>query len=248
MTQLLEIVFTLDALRAIDIWRECYGFLGSQGYSPAEKCDISGDTRSLKKADERIQKSSRNSFNVEINEYFFMCSAVTNWNHFLLYAKARTDESVSALPALAERFVEKAGFLQAWLVDYDYDHWQNAHDPLQYSAAGRSLEGLPRVSNGLPPPLEQLNIDTSNNPGRRIIRHGYVEAVAAVMWLGDAFWPRVGKLKQDFINGCPSASVSYGPNHVRLQVAETLFDDFSDVDLQDKLRVALYPEAHQSSN
>jgi hypothetical protein len=78
-----------------------------------------------------------------------------------------------------------------WLADAEYSYWQNAQDPLQYRAAGRDFEHLPRKSNGLPYPLEQSIIDVSSNPGRRILRHGYIETVGSVMWLGQAFWELV---------------------------------------------------------
>ena len=47
-------------------------------------------------------------------------------------------------------------------------------------------------SNGLPPPLDQMEIDTSGNPGRNVLRQGYIEAIGSTMWLGSLFWERTG--------------------------------------------------------
>lgn len=84
------------------------------------------------------------------------------------------------------------GFIQAWVSNVEYDFWQNATDPLEYEGVGRSLSGLPMKSNGLPPPLDQMEIDTSENPGRNVLRQGYIEAIGSTMWLGNLFWERVG--------------------------------------------------------
>lgn len=84
------------------------------------------------------------------------------------------------------------GFIQGWVSDVEYDFWQNATDPLEYECVGRSLSGLPMISNGLPPPLDQMEIDISGNPGRNVLRQGYIEAIGSTMWLGSLFWERVG--------------------------------------------------------
>jgi len=83
----------------------------------------------------------------------------------------------------AAPFLSSLGFIQAWVSNIEYEHWQNAEDPLEYESFGRDHSLLPKRSNGLPPPLEQLEIDTSNNPGRVELRKGYIEAVGATMWL-----------------------------------------------------------------
>lgn len=84
------------------------------------------------------------------------------------------------------------GFIQAWVSDVEYDFWQNATDPLEYECVGRPLSGLPMKSNGLPLPLDQMEIDTSGNPGRNVLRQGYIEAIGSTMWLGNLFWERAG--------------------------------------------------------
>lgn len=84
------------------------------------------------------------------------------------------------------------GFIQAWVSDVEYDFWQNATDPLEYECVGRPLSSLPMKSNGLPPPLDQMEIDTSGNPGRNVLRQGYIEAIGSTMWLGNLFWERAG--------------------------------------------------------
>lgn len=82
--------------------------------------------------------------------------------------------------------------IQAFLVNRVYDYWQNATDPLEYETRQRQYDHLPMKSNGLPPPLDQMVIDVSGNPGRWSLRNGYLEAVSNPIWLGDRFWALAG--------------------------------------------------------
>ncbi len=82
------------------------------------------------------------------------------------FLEMKGENSWEEVPILEffQNFVVATGFVQAWVYDIEYDFWQNAKDPLEYEAAGRSSANLPKISNGLPPPLSQLEIDTSQNP------------------------------------------------------------------------------------
>jgi len=101
--------------------------------------------------------------------------------------------------AFWDEFVEPAtrvnGFIQAWISDVEYDFWQNVKDPLEYEGRGRSFSHLPQKSNGLPESLKEMDIDTSGNPGRSVLRQGYIEAIGRPIWLGDLFWKKVGRDK-----------------------------------------------------
>jgi hypothetical protein len=100
------------------------------------------------------------------------------------------------------RLLRNAGrFIHAFAVDAEFDFWQNAKDPIEFEAKGRRFEHLPTVSNGLPFPLEQMVIDTSANPGRQVFRNGFIEAVAAQMWMGDRFWEATGSCKEALRSG-----------------------------------------------
>jgi hypothetical protein len=88
--------------------------------------------------------------------------------------------------------IEGASFVMAWVVDVDYNHWQNAVDPQEYEEVGKSFAHLPLRSNRMPYPLDRMEIDTSRNPGRRYFGAGYIEAVGAIMWLGPSFWELTG--------------------------------------------------------
>jgi hypothetical protein len=130
----------------------------------------------------------------------------------------------------------------AWVVDVDYHHWQNASDPLQYRAVGKPYAHLPMKSNGLPYPLEQMIIDISANPGRWRLRNGYHEVVAAVMWLGNAFW-KLTEADRTKIENADWLKVSNSISSViKVQSADKCFTtaDGEEGELQDRLRLLLF--------
>ena len=89
-------------------------------------------------------------------------------------------------------FSELPGFLGARVADYDYEYWQNADSVVEYESSGRSYDLAMLISNGLPYPLEEKVIDVSVNPGRRMFKSGYVEAIGYEMWLSDRFFLLIG--------------------------------------------------------
>lgn len=99
-----------------------------------------------------------------------------------------------------ELLIKQEILIQARLYDYEYDYWQNAHDLLQYEAVGRSTNGLELISNGLPFPLEQNVINTSNNPGRWQFRDNYIESIGSVMWFGNEYWSNSGVSKNAILD------------------------------------------------
>lgn len=134
------------------------------------------------------------------------------------------------------------GFIQAWVSDVEYDFWQNATDPLEYECVGRPLSGLPMKSNGLPPPLDQMEIDTSGNPGRNVLRQGYIEAIGSTMWLGNLFWERVGVDRFASISLLESQEfkVYECGRFLKVVTSDKVFSDDSTLEKQRALRQILF--------
>lgn len=140
-----------------------------------------------------------------------------------------------------EKFLCEQAFVQAWVADIEYDYWQNATDPLEYEAAGRSYKDLPMKSNDLPFPLQQDIIDTKQNLARMEIKHGYVEAIGSQLWVSALFWHNSGgsleklhNLSDDFTLysvDCGVTEVVYLDRH---------FDSNETADAQMQLRKNLY--------
>jgi hypothetical protein len=139
-------------------------------------------------------------------------------------------------------FISSENFVMAWAMNSEYNHWQNAYDPLQYTALGKSYAHLPMKSNGLPYPLEKQIIDTSRNPGRWIFRDGYIEAVGATMWLGEPFWQLAGMDKSSVVKADWLRVSNPIPSVTKVQAADKCFAtaDEESGQIQKRLRTLLF--------
>lgn len=192
-----------------------------------------------------IWKSLARRIIANANEPFEVETSDHRLNHQVLSNK-RIRQICWSGPDLTERdmrswYVANSGLVMAWIVDRDYEYWQNASDPLQYEAAKRDHQHLPKISNGLPFPLEQMIIDISANPGRRVIREGYIEAVGAVMDLGYRFWALTGA-NLDQVRRLALKCIGDSSSIVQVTFTNSPFRSVeSDVELQARIRATLYP-------
>lgn len=239
----LEVVLELKQVPALVVWDRLYSshrhYLDGVG-----EVDFDGKTCLTRDVAKRIERSGRPHFGVAWSDDRMLdYSHVTN--HELSFVSIegciRDEEDAEAWlePFLGE------GFRQARLFDEEYDFWQNAADPLQYETRGRSYEGLPMRSNGLPPPLEQMVIDTSRNPGRRVLRRGFIEAVGCPMWLGEAFWSITGANRNTICSQRWMRCETLRGGVVRLRPADAPFTTAEGKagKLQEQLRRLIYPQA-----
>jgi len=195
----------------------------------------------------RLKKAGRKTFNLVGRGYVFQLSSVRNFQFDCLGIKA-TGERRSTWDKWAARFIGDPNFVMAWLSDTEYEFWQNAEDLLQYTSKGKPHEHLSKKSNGLPPPLEQIIIDISGNPGRRLLRPGYYEVVGSVMWLGEPFW-HLTKANKAEVERADWLKVSNPvPTVARVEASAKCFtSEEGDVgELQRNLRAILFPESVMS--
>lgn len=183
-----------------------------------------------------VTRSGKPHFRAEVGSVVAEMGGVRNYDHALVSVESEDSLPWGSLVAAMTDVVLARSY------DANYDHWQNAEDPLVYRAAGRSMDGLPMKSNGLPFPLEQQVVDTSRNPGRRVLRQGYVEAIGHRMWLGPEYFARVPGADREAIKNADWLQVTEmenGPLEI-IAAAEPFVDD-STADLQDRLRKLLFP-------
>ena len=109
------------------------------------------------------------------------------------------------LETLVISLIQELPVIQAFIHNHEYCYWQNAEDILEYESADKDHSKLPKISNGLPFPLEQEIINISNNPGRRIFRHGFKEVVSSPMWLKPELVCNIEQLQN--ITGCTITKV-----------------------------------------
>jgi hypothetical protein len=232
-----ELVFELDSFAAADVARRVMDALHLRDI----QVRLYGRRMTARSALNRISREGRTSFKLEADGAIVHFSTARAFRLQSLTICLRKPGSLSARPEIAGSLLSCEGFVQACVVNSDYSFWQNAADPLQYQVAGRSMAGLPMISNGLPAPLQKLVVDTSGNPGRRSLKGGYVEMVGHVMWFGPRFWALRGTFRRDNLLACSDFRTSEMRHGVlRMVAAETPFNDESSGPTQDRLRKLLF--------
>lgn len=184
--------------------------------------------------------SGRTSFHIDVGEFDFHFSSVRN--HRLAFLSIDgIDEPMTRY--WVEAFAKTSSIVSARVYDSEYERWQNAEDPLEFESSGRTLEGVRMISNALPPPLEQMIVDTSMNPGRRVLRDGFVEAVGHRMWLGGEFDARVQGFRRDPLFAASWLHVvELNEGLLELEVSESAFLDSDSAAIQDRLRALLFSQ------
>ncbi len=189
-----------------------------------------------------IKRKKKPHFHIKCGEGTIHYSPVGNSDlSFLGIEKCVTDIEDAA--RWVNPFLLFDSFINARVYDIEYEYWQNASDPLQYESAGKTYNHLPMKSNELPFPLEKNIIDISNNPGRRVLRHGYVEAVGSTMWIGKEFWGLTNSKKNDVCVQDWIACEILSDDVILAKAAETPFlhDEGEELNIQKNLRKLLFP-------
>ena len=145
--------------------------------------------------------------------------------------------------------LDDRSFVQARVADREYDRWQNMEEPRYYESRGVDHSNLPKKDNGQPFPLSAEIIDTSGNPGRWVLRNGYIESVGSTMWLSKTQLDRLNVTTTD-IEQAGFVRSSEGDNYVKLKVADECFSTSEGVEgeLQRELRRLLYKEIHSEDS
>ena len=188
----------------------------------------------------KVRQEKRWSHEVRLGGLAFRYGIVSAWNHIFLCIRELESQTVTQWDDWVMPFIEMPGFVQAWVSDSEFDYWQNAADILLYKVAERSCNHLPMISNGLPPPLEQSVIDISKNPGKRVIKNGYVEAIGTRMWLAPSFWARVGCFDPQRLIDAGWRVVHLKNLITLLEVSINVFKENGCMEQQSALRSAIY--------
>ncbi|TMP83178.1 hypothetical protein CWB73_02970 [Pseudoalteromonas phenolica] len=155
------------------------------------------------------------------------------------------DELIRAREIWMQQLIEHPYFLMARLMDQDFDEKQN-NDSLQMSEIHDwPHEHLPKISNGKPAPLDEMIIDTRVNPGHWRFKQGYIEGVAAQMWLGDAFFDAVN-LEKSALFDVPwleATELDNGVVHIKAYDTEFNSDQGEQRAIQIKLRKLLFGQS-----
>lgn len=232
-------IYATDGFSDLEALRMIVGIMQNLGM--AMEFNDHGNKISVESYLKQVERQGKWSRAVEAQGLSFRFGRIVALGQSFISIEEVIAGSAVSWEAWVKPFLAVDRFVQAWVSDVQYDYWQNAKDPLEYDAAGRSYSHLPTKSNGLPPPLEQMEIDTSNNPGRWSLQFGYVEAVGSVMWLGKSFWLIVGESHRDALLSARWLDAQpIGNGVIQVITAEHCFCDITSEVTQNKLRAILY--------
>lgn len=237
MALALEIFLSPGTLVVAEVWGQL-----RRGLQSAQKCSAIPTLQDNRlNALRHLETSEDNHFATSLPPLNIDYSTIARWN--LSFLQVKGIENNAQARSIVEPFSELPNFVYARLFDEEYDFWQNAQDPLQYQTRKRPYQHLPKKSNGMPFPLEKQIIDTDRNPGRRVFRSGYIEAIGHEMWLSLRFF----ELTRSSLRQIQSQSwISYEktPGESIYLIASTspfLQDTGEEGSLQQKLRELLFP-------
>ena len=236
--QKLEFIYSLGSQQPINIWKSLEPIWVR--HEDIDSILLYGKRVKISKVPAELKKLQGKSFNIESEQFSFHLATVTNYQHIALQIEVKTIYEEEWWFEWINELIILDGFLQAWLVDSEFDYWQNATDPIEYKAKGKSYDGLPMKTNGLPPPLEQLEIDTNHNLGLRKLCDGYVEAIGAHMWLSHSFLNLVGKDIDNIKNSTEVSVVNIASKVFHLSCSAELFKDSATQREQKALRATLF--------
>ena len=241
--QKLEFVYELGSVEPIEIW-------GKLAFILEKKDDVNALTSytekiKWEKIPSEIKASSACAFNIESSDFYFHMATGTNYKLAFLQIKIKKNLEKEWYKEWVDALIQFNGFVHAWVVDYGYNYWQNAVDPVQYKFHNRSYAKLPMKHNGLPDPVGQIEIDTSNNPGLRDIRKGYIEAIGARIWFSEKFLTLINRTIEEIQDAYPCKIEKYNEDVYQLSASVGIFKDSSTEAEQRQLRTALYGSTKQ---
>lgn len=241
MAEQLTLVFVAKGIEPIDVIEVARRLFVKHGI-PQQGFDLNGDSFELELSNvaTRVKKRKHQPFEIEGQDFTIGLAGIGGTDLWRSSVKTEWPRRVPWDEWVIELINES--FISAWVADADYEFWQNAEDLLSYKVRGRPWEHLPMRSNGLPPPLEQTVVDISHNPARRVFHADFVEAIGAVMWLGERFWQLSGSSKQRVLSEPWLQCTEIAAGLTRVQAAAECFstDQGEAGDLQRKLRALLF--------
>lgn len=236
----LELIFTSDGIDTEKLWQLIFSVIRFEG---VEEPSYQLVDRIIPTDEMGSALRSREHFGILGMAYSFDYCPVEQFDHCLLTVQPLKecqrrdwDRWVASLGSLES-------FINARIYDVEYEFWQNAQDVLEYESNGRNYGSLAMVSNGLPFPLTKQIIDISRNPGRRILRRGFVEGVGSTMWIGPNFIKRTQTRLQKLRDWQFCQVTPFDGNLFKIKIQEACFDCGGGRQglLQNQLRQLLYP-------
>lgn len=242
----LEIVYEYESITPWEVWSVIYEELDRQSLL-SEKYAVNQWNMKPSKIAEHLESRNEDWFSINDGTLKMMytdpmCQHTLVTLEVEILHKKQIDVDWNGF---AERLAELGRFKMAWVIDLEYFMWQTEEDLEEYIESGYPARELKMKPSGMSAPFDADIIDTSDNPGRRIIHpEGYVEAVGHKMWIGDELYPLTGASREDLLSAADwLLEVKETDRYIYLKAAEEPFvnDTGASRDLQDRLRALVFP-------
>jgi hypothetical protein len=181
----LEIIFELDGLSAQTAWEV---ILGLGILAPSSAVKLYDQSMYASEILGVLQESGKAHFDVQAEGCRFHFCPVTDFDHCLLEFHKSLGVSIDEQKRWIDKFASHS-LISGRCYDTEYEHWQNAEDPIEYTTENRSYSHLRTYRE---PIFGDERIDISDLPGRRIVRKGYVEAIGSTMWVTERLSAKTG--------------------------------------------------------
>lgn len=235
----LELVFEFRALSALEMWTALVDTRHA-AFPNDLIYNVDGKPRAFHKVAYALLHHDPSYFNIESKVGCIKFSGLKSVNFsFLKLRRGFVDSDTTAIEWM-EQLVKVPGFIHGRAYDRNYDYWQNVLDPDMHQRAGRTMDGLKTKSNGKPFPVEMTIVDTSDNPGRRINRIGFIEAIGHLTWFSDEFWKRTG-LQRNIPSWVMESRRVHNVDFVRFS-SEPFVEGDNSEELQRRVRRAFFPQ------
>ena len=229
-----ELVFTEDGITAAEVWALLLVWISGNA-SSVEQVKLHGTPMAAKDIAASISKYNSHTFDIQYKHCDLTFAIVTQYgiSCLLLSGFPQTE-----LLEIVEQFAAEDSFIQARLFDGEYEYWENASDPVEFSSRNRTFDGRKLRSNGLPFPLEKQVVDTSMNLGRRVLKKGFVESIGHIIWLGQKFWEHTKQVRA-FPQWLSSIECHKGYDRILIRTAP-FSEHERDASLANRVRDALF--------
>ncbi len=232
-------VITGEGLDGISAFHTINRILDQLGKA-AKFVDADRVSISKKRIERRLHRKGKGIPYVEVGGLALMLGNIPARAQSYIIAEEKSEGAAVSWESWVSPFLEWPNFAQAWVANTEYNHWQNAKDPLQYKVVGRDMTGLKMKSNGDPYPLEKQIVDISENPGRWEFHQGYIEAIGPLMWLGDNFWRVIGHDGEDALAKLSWLHLTRPRKGILQLSSDIYFHDETTAPEQNALRAAIY--------
>lgn len=231
-------VITGDGLDGLSAFHTINQILDQLG-KPAKFRTGDGDPTSKKSIEKRLRRKGKGIPYVQVDGLILQLGNVTARAQSFIILEEKSEGAAVSWESWVSPFLEWPNFVQAWVVNVEYNHWQNAEDPMLYEGV-RDMTGLKMKPSGDPPPLDRQIVDVSENPGRWEFHQGYIEAIGPTMWLGDNFWRVIGHNSEAALAEIPWLRLTKPNTNILKISSDIYFHDEATASEQNALRAAIY--------